>query len=50
MKVEAKKDDRRYFYRARDAITGHFVSMDYAKANPSTTVVTRVKRAPNKLH
>lgn len=27
--------------RARDATTGRFVTMDYAKANPSTTVIER---------
>lgn len=33
---------RRYVYR--DAVTGHFVSRDYAEANPATTIRQRVAR------
>ena len=32
------------FKRARDAVTGHFVSLAEAEKSPSTTVVERVKR------
>lgn len=34
--------------RARSAESGKFVPMDYAKANPSTTVVEKVKVGPIK--
>jgi len=36
--------DPRYFYRARDAITGYFCSLAYAKRNPRTTIVQRIRR------
>jgi hypothetical protein len=38
------KNDHRYFLRARDAETGCFCSLEYAKRNPKTTIVQRIKR------
>lgn len=34
--------------RSRSAITGQFVSMNYAANNPGTTVVEKVKVGPEK--
>ncbi len=44
------KPDPRFYERARDAETGHFVTLEYARANPRTTIVERVKRPPHKLN
>jgi hypothetical protein len=32
------------YLRARSAITGKFVSLEYARQHPDTTIVERVKR------
>lgn len=34
--------------KARDAETGKFVTKDYAKSHPKTTVVEKVKVGPTK--
>ena len=34
--------------KARDAATGKFVTKDYAKSHPKTTVVEKVKVGPTK--
>lgn len=34
--------------KGRDAETGQFVSIDYAKAHPKTTVIEKVKVGPIK--
>lgn len=34
--------------KGRDAVTGHFVSLDYAAMHPDTTVVEKVKVGPTK--
>ncbi len=35
---------------ARNAETGQFTTMDYAKKNPKTTVVEKIKVGPVKRH
>lgn len=35
-----------FYLRARDAITGCFVSLAYARRNPKTTIVQRIRRRP----
>ena len=34
----------KYFYRYRSAVTGEYVTEEYAKVNPDTTVREREKR------
>jgi hypothetical protein len=38
------KTKTKYIEHARDAKTGQYVSMEYAKKHPSTTVVERDKK------
>lgn len=40
----AKKKQRKTYERARDAVTGRFVSLEDAAKRPANTVVERIKR------
>ena len=35
---------KKWWYRFRSAITGMFVTKEYAEKNPDTTVGTKIKR------
>lgn len=43
MKLDVKPS---WITRARDAVTGRFVSLAYAALNATTTVVSRIRRKP----
>ncbi len=34
--------------KGRDAITGHFVPLEYAEKHPKTTVIEKIKVGPTK--